>query len=101
MSAFRYEAIEASGAPVKGVIEADDRRPALERWASGGCSPRGSSLCRGWRAGAPTSRREHSKAGAGAAGTAGRPEGNHGVHSGDGALLGAAIPIPQALEGSG
>ena len=30
MSAFRYEAIEASGAPVQGVIEADDRKTALQ-----------------------------------------------------------------------
>ena len=29
MTAFRYQAIEASGAPIEGVVEAEDRRAAL------------------------------------------------------------------------
>ena len=29
MSSFQYEAIQANGAPARGVIEADDRKTAL------------------------------------------------------------------------
>ena len=41
MNAFRYQAIEASGTPVEGMIEAEDRksRPP-DCWAGADCSPR-------------------------------------------------------------
>src|ERR1035441_1479018 len=39
MSAFRYEAIETTGTPVQGVIEADDRRAALQLLGQRGLFP--------------------------------------------------------------
>ena len=102
MKLFRYQAIEAGGAPVKGEIEAADRKSALQLLGERGLFP---SLL-------------ESRAGAGEAVAlpaltppphAGkmRPAGR--VSGKDvtaftremGALLGAAIPIPQALDGLG
>ena len=39
MTAFRYEAIETSGAPVQGLIEAEDRRSALQLLGQRGLFP--------------------------------------------------------------
>ncbi len=39
MNAFRYEALEASGASVEGVIEAEDRKSALRRLGERGLFP--------------------------------------------------------------
>src|SRR6185369_13095996 len=39
MSAFRFQAVEASGAPVKGVIEAEDRKTALQLLGKRGLFP--------------------------------------------------------------
>ena len=39
MSAFRYEAIKTSGAPVQGVIEAEDRKTALQILGGRGLFP--------------------------------------------------------------
>ncbi len=109
MSSFRYQAVEAGGAPVKGVIEAENRKAALQLLGQRGLFP---SLLEPCAAGT-----------AAAAGQRGRaveavpeaPAAAAGWRIGGGvkrkeitaltremsALLGAAIPIPQALEGLG
>jgi general secretion pathway protein F len=102
MNAFRYQAIEVSGTPVNGVIEADDRKAALQLLGQRGlyassleiCAPAGEataaaivapvSLPAGFRLGKRIKRKEV---------TAFTREIS--------ALLGAAIPIPQALDGLG
>ncbi len=102
MNAFRYEAVEVNGAPVNGVIEAEDRKSALRLLGMRGLFPSsletlgataevatpGSEAKKSWtsniRLGARIKRKEI---------TAFTRE--------MGTLLGAAIPIPQALEGLG
>jgi type II secretory pathway component PulF len=102
MKAFRYQAIELNGTPVKGEIEAEDRKSALQILGERGLFPSTLEIR------APT--------GASAAPVLLVPE-QHGaeVHTSGrvkkkeitaftrelGALLGAAIPIPQALDGLG
>ena len=39
MSSFRYQAVEAGGAPVKGVIEAENRKAALQLLGQRGLFP--------------------------------------------------------------
>jgi general secretion pathway protein F len=102
MTAFRYQAVESAGNAVQGVIEAADRRAALELLGSRGVFPSNLEVC------AP--------AGNGAtAATVASPGRKWEFRLGGGvkrkeitaftrelgALLGAAIPIPQALEGLG
>ncbi len=95
MTSFRYEAVEASGASVQGVIDAEDRKAALQLLGRRGLFP---------------SNLEISAAKASAAGseTQAAVERTGGrVRRKDitaftremSALLTAAIPIPQALDG--
>src|SRR5436190_1555959 len=101
MNAFRYQAMEGSGTSVSGVIEAEDRKTALQLLGARGLFPSNLEV-----------------AAAGTVATA-EPEKNEGqswqLRLGSGikrkeitsftqemaALLGAAIPIPQALDGLG
>ena len=46
MNAFRYQAIELSGAPVQGVIEAEDRKSALHLLGKRGLFPSNLEVCR-------------------------------------------------------
>jgi len=46
MNAFRYQAIELSGAPVNGVIEAEDRKTALHLLGKRGLFPSNLEVCR-------------------------------------------------------
>src|SRR6266702_2585852 len=100
MNAFRYQAIEGTGAAVNGVIEAEDRKTALQLLGQRGLFPSNLEV-----------------AAAGVAAAAAEPETKPsgtsqfrlgtGVNRKEitaftqemGALLGAAIPIPQALDG--
>src|SRR5438132_9542904 len=101
MNAFRYQAIAGSGAAVNGVIEAENRRTALLRLGERGLFPSSLEACsvavtevaeslppelsrQGLRLGTRVKRKEI---------TAFTRE--------MGALLAAAIPIPQALDGLG
>ena len=102
MTIFRYQAIEAGGTPVAGVIEAEDRRTALQLLGGRGLFPSrletasaesvpsapGSSASLPPTAETPVRRRISRKDI-----TAFTREMS--------ALLGAAIPIPQALNGLG
>ena len=46
MNAFRYQAIEAGGASVRGVIEAEDRKAALRLLSQRGLFPSNLELCK-------------------------------------------------------
>ncbi|MCW5558934.1 MAG: type II secretion system F family protein [Verrucomicrobiae bacterium] len=107
MSLFRYQAISAEGAAVSGEIEADDRRAALRTLGQRGLFPSRLESAAATAAGVASTR------GAGAA--VPRPDASTALWSPGrmrrkdvtaftrqmAALLGAAIPIPQALEGLG
>jgi general secretion pathway protein F len=103
MSAFRYQAVMANGRPEAGVIEAEDRRRALQLLGQRGLFPSSLEACSsenaalaatpaplalsesvGWRFGRGVRRREITSFTREIA-----------------ALLEAAIPIPQALESLG
>ncbi len=102
MNAFRYQAVELSGTAVQGVIEAEDRKAALHLLGKRGLFPSNLEACQAPdEAPAPTL-------------PAAEPA-RTGFHLGQrikrreitaftremAALLGAAIPIPQALDGLG
>ncbi len=102
MNAFRYEAIELDGKSVAGVIEAEDRKSALQQLGQRGLFPSNLELCA----------RNGEAARSDAAGARSRRVEFHfgkRIKRKDitaftremSALLGAAIPIPQALTGLG
>ena len=102
MSAFRYEAIETSGAPVQGVIEAEDRKTALELLGGRELFPSTleiSSADSG--ASAPTATIDRSHSSAQPFGKRIRRKEITALTREMSALLSAAIPIPQALNGLG
>ena len=102
MNAYRYQAVESSGAPARGVIEAEDRKAALRLLGKRGLFP--SSL-----------ESSAAKEPGGVAASASLTAPSRGIRFGRrirrkevsaftremGTLLGAAIPIPQALDGLG
>jgi type II secretory pathway component PulF len=100
MNLFRYQAIENTGAPVAGTIEAEDRRAALRLLGARGLFPSTLEICVAKGAAVPAP-----------AAAPGSP--NLSLGRGVGrkqvtvftremsSLLGAGIPIPQALEGLG
>ena len=103
MNSFRYQAIAGSGATVDGVIEAEDRRAALASLGAQGLFPSSLEIC------APSAKATM------AAPAQSAPALSPGMRFGAavkrkeitaftcemGALLTAAIPIPQALDGLG
>jgi type II secretory pathway component PulF len=109
MSSFRYQAIESSGAAVGGVIEAEDRKSALQLLGKRGLFPSSLEVC----GDSPASNAASNAAASGVDASKGRSAG--GTPSVGrvrrkeiteftremAALLGASIPIPQALEGLG
>ncbi len=127
MNAFRYQAIEGNGSTVQGVIEAEDRKVALQLLGKRGLFPSSLETCASVREAPATA-----PAPASAAPAKGRLRGSvappssaapakgvgapaAGMRLGTGikrkeitaftremgALLGAGIPIPQALDGLG
>jgi len=98
MNAFRYHAIEAGGAAVQGVIEAEDRRGALQLLSQRGLFPSQLEPCGGAA--------EIKSVAAPAAGGFRFGAGIRGKEitaftQEMSALLGAGIPIPQALASLG
>ena len=101
MNAFRYQAVEGDGRSVQGVIEAEDRKSALQQLGQRGLFPANLELC--------ATNGEVKPVAEGARGR--RLEFRFGKRIKRkeitaftremGALLGAAIPIPQALSGLG
>ena len=102
MNSFRYQAVAANGAAVEGVIEADDRRSALQLLGQRGLFPSNLEAC------APD-KTQRSVTGSNPASVPSQPPGAGRVKRKDvtaftremGALLGAGIPIPQALQSLG
>ncbi len=103
MSEFRYQAVAENGASVAGVIEADDRKSALQLLGQRGLFP---SLLELHRAAgvAPAEPSKQSELPAGRRSHAGgrvRRKDITALTREISALLGAAIPIPQALDSLG
>jgi len=99
MSAFRYQAVEAGGAPVQGVIEAEDRKSALQLLTQRGLFPSNLEVT------APANETTAANSPAAPAepgfGSRVRRREITAFTREMSALLGAAIPIPQALESLG
>jgi type II secretory pathway component PulF len=102
MKAFRYQAIELNGAPVKGEIEAADRKSALQLLGARGLFPSTLEICAQTGAAAVSSLKTPGKAPAVhvSGGRIKRKEITAFTRE-LGALLAVAIPIPQALDGLG
>src|SRR5712691_3150454 len=103
MNAFRYQAIEGSGTAVNGVIEAEDRKTALQLLGQRGLFPSNLEIAAAGVAAATaaepeTKPRETSQF---RFGTGVKRKEITAFTQEMGALLGAAIPIPQALDGLG
>jgi type II secretory pathway component PulF len=102
MNTFRYQAIEGTGTPVAGVIEAEDRKAALQLLGKRGLYPSQLDLCGGNGAAAISS--APANVGPAADARFGQRIGRKDVTAFTremSALLGAAIPIPQALDSLG
>jgi len=104
MNLFRYQAIESNGAPVAGTIEADDRKAALRLLGQRGLFPSTLEACGAGGASAAVA----TPSGAGrkldlpfSFGPGVRRKEITAFTREMSALLGAGIPIPQALEGLG
>jgi len=108
MTAFRYQAIAPGGDAVQGVVEAADRRAALQALGSKGLFPSNLELCGAATSPAAGKPAVPDKPAATATGKWEMRIGS-GVPRKDitaltremGALLNAGIPIPQALESLG
>jgi type II secretory pathway component PulF len=101
MTAFRYQAIASGGNAVQGVIEAADRRAALQLLGSRGLFPSNLELCATPQlAAAKTEAPADDKMGLRFGSGVKRKE-ITALTRQMGALLNAGIPIPQALESLG
>src|SRR5882757_5235305 len=98
MNSFRYQAMETSGASVQGVIEAEDRKSALQLLGQRGLFPSNLEACSA--SAASDSAALTKPAGFSFGNRIGRKEITAFTREMS-ALLGAAIPIPQALESLG
>ena len=109
MTSFRYKAIESSGAPGKGVIEAEDRKTALQLLKERGLFPSSLEVCTAAAepksatatASARTSPSKETKRSDVRFGTGIRRKEITAFTREMAALLGAGIAIPQALDGLG
>jgi general secretion pathway protein F len=101
MKAFRFQAIELDGAPVQGEIEAADRKSALQILGARGLFPSVLESCApSGEAARPALTPQQRAAGIRARGRVSRKDITAFTRE-MGALLNAAIPIPQALDGLG
>ena len=102
MTAFRYEAIETGGAPVQGVIEAEDRKAALQVLGRRGLFPSTlETTASNGGASAPTATADIPRGQGQPFGRRIRRKEITAFTREMAALLSAAIPIPQALNGLG
>jgi general secretion pathway protein F len=102
MTAFRYEAIETGGAAVQGVIEAEDRKAALQVLGRRGLFPSTLEISASiGSASAATAAAEIPRGQAQPFGRRIRRKEITAFTREMSALLSAAIPIPQALNGLG
>ncbi len=98
MGAFRYQAVEASGNAVSGIIEAEDRKAALRELSIKGIFAREIEACAGGKG--DEKKKAETAAGVQFGARIRRKEVTAFTRELS-ALLGAAIPIPQALDGLG
>jgi general secretion pathway protein F len=101
MNAFRYQAIESSGRSIDGIIEADDRKSALKLLSERGLFP---SSLEASTNGEPRAQLLRAVTGPASPASGGRRVNRKDITAFTremSALLGAAIPIPQALDGLG
>lgn len=101
MNAFRYQAIERGGRAIEGIIEADDRKSALRLLGERGLFP---SSLEASANGEPRPHLLHPASTSVPSAHAGRRIKRKDITAFTreiSALLGAAIPIPQALDGLG
>jgi general secretion pathway protein F len=102
MNSFRYQASEAGGAPTSGVIEAEDRKTALQLLGQRGVFPSQLELCAGAvAAGSTATTAAVSKAAEFRFGSGVKRKEITSFTREMSALLTAAIPIPQALDSLG
>ena len=101
MTKFRYQAVESAGTPVAGVIEAEDRRAALTLLGERGLYPSELEVCatNGNGATKPLLAPKPARAGKFTFGTGIKRKEITAFTGEMAALLGAGIPIPQALDG--
>src|SRR5882724_1182583 len=101
MNAFRYQAIEQTGASVQGVIEAEDRKAALRLLGQRGLFPSNLESCgsNGSVAGVSATASRTTSA-VGRRGSVSRRDVTAFTRELS-ALVGAGIPIPQALDSLG
>jgi type II secretory pathway component PulF len=100
MSAFRYQAIETTGATVRGTIEAEDRRGALRLLSERGIFPSSLERCADGETVAPVAAVVQPRSGRGFGLGIRRKEITAFTRE-MASLLEAAIPIPQALDSLG
>src|SRR5438876_979538 len=101
MNAFRYQAIEGTGTAVNGVIEAEDRKTALKLLGERGLFPSNLEAAAGAAAAAAEPEAKPSQRSQFRFGTGVKRKEITAFNQEMGALLAAAIPIPQALDGLG
>lgn len=104
MNSFRYQAIEAGGSSVRGVIEAEDRKAALRLLGQRGLFPSNLELCaaNGGGAAVATAPAVATPAPAPTGRRRGITRKNITAFTRElSALVGAGIPIPQALDSLG
>lgn len=110
MNAFRYQAIEAGGASVRGVVEAEDRKAALRLLSQRGLFPSNLELCKSNGNGNGATSTAATTAAPGAIAPARVGAGRRkSISRKDitaftrelSALVAAGIPIPQALDSLG
>src|ERR1043166_846413 len=99
MNAFRYQAIEGSGTSVTGVIEAEDRKTALQLLGQRGLFPANLEMAPSVAAPPADAEAMPTQSRRFRFGTGVRRKEITAFTSEMAALLGAAIPIPQALDG--
>lgn len=102
MSTFRYQAVEATGAPVSGIIEAEDRRAAIVLLGQRGLYPSQLDVNAQATDAAPAGAEKAAPSSPGiSAGHKIRRRAVTVFTREMSALLGSAIPIPQALDSLG
>ena len=101
MNAFRYQAIEGSGAAVNGVIEAEDRKTALQLLGERGLFPSNLEVAAAGAAAVSAPEKTESQESGFRFGRGVNRKEITAFTQEMGALLAAAIPIPQALDGLG
>ena len=101
MNAFRYQAIESTGRSVEGVIEADDRKTALRLLGERGLFPSNLESSSNGQSRAPSLKPAILPMVSAKPGGRIKRKDITAFTREMSALLGAAIPIPQALDGLG